>query len=404
MFPFLKKIFPQKADRPDAPVVIFDFGSRSVKLLLCRYRNEKVEVLAGRKVVYPQNAVDDDELVDPAAIQPLLLESLAQLFEKKNLPHPISAVVGIGGLGVSGYTSQIVYRRAKIQKTISDPEFKTILTRVEERAGQVMKKLIAWETASGNEPALINSEVLELTVDGYAVAAPIGSSGEKLSFTIYNAYTPGANHRRIVALLSQLNCKVLSMSSSMYATLRSVMAARAEGLNALVIDIGANATEVGIIKEGRIIGHAGFEVAGDSFSSSIASGLGKDPALGEELKLGYSAAKLPEEVQKEIRELVGFDCKVFFSGVKLLLEEFPGYSGMPEQVFLAGGGSLLPGVVSYLQAAMGQERADLKVDSVKALLPVDLRSFVDRTGRINSSADIAPLSVALDAADLLEEE
>jgi len=391
----------ERTNSSKTPVLVFDFGTTSVKILRCNYSMDKVEILDGRKVVYPAGVISGDELEHGERLLEPLAEAVAVL-SGDDKQEVFSAVVGIGGLSVAGFTSQINYRRARTESTITAAEFQSILKKVENRADQIMRKLIAWETAEGNTSKLINSEVLDLSLDGYPVASPVGSAGKKLSFIVYNSYTKEVNLQAITALIADLKLDLVSVSPTMYAQLRLLLENSDQNFSGLLLDVGGKTTELGLVTNGRIIGHLAFDVAGESFSRSIAEELEEDLERGESLKLGFSAGKLPEELSKDVREIVASDCKVFLSGVELLLKEFPGTQGVPKQIYVSGGGGLLPGLVASIQTASSGEETGSKIAiSALGISPKEIGGYQDLTGKLNSAADFPAVTVALDAADLV---
>ncbi|PIR97175.1 MAG: hypothetical protein COT91_02830 [Candidatus Doudnabacteria bacterium CG10_big_fil_rev_8_21_14_0_10_41_10] len=395
--PFTKK---EKQSQKNTPALVFDFGTESVKVLLCNYVEDRVEILDGAKVKYNLGGINLDQNFLSQNLVEQLSGPVKSLIDKSKNPVKL-AVIGIGGLTVEGYTSKINYRRVNENKEITETEFKEILKRVEERADQIMRKTIAWETAESEVVALISSEVLDISLGGYSMATPVGSNGEKLSFVVYNSYTKEKNLKTIVETVKNLGLQVVSVTVDSYAVMRVVVDSQGESVSAVVLDIGAKTTDVGIIDAGRILGHAGLDLAGSSFTQSIAEELHKEIPEAEAAKFAFASAKLDGDIMKEVRGAVASDCKVFVSGVELVLKEFPGLSGIPDKVYLVGGGSLLPGIIAGLQSSTwgesGEYESWLRADN---LLPKDIEGFVDLTGQLNSSADVPILSVALDSIDL----
>lgn len=404
-WPSFKKIFSKTADQASRykNILVIDFGTASAKLLLCDYQSESVDILDGKKIVYPAHCVSGDELQHEGDLRPLFAAALEELKQKNKLSGLSAVVAGIGGLSVSGFTSQINYRRAKTKTTIEDAEFRSILKRIEERADQMMKRLIAWETASGEQAVLLGSEVLNLTVDGYEVATPVGSDGERLGFLVYNSYVKAGNLKKITGLLRSLDLELVSLTSSMYAVMRSVLEEKTGRPTFLVIDVGAATTEVGVVKSGRIIGHSGFDVAGESFSRSIADEFGVSPEEAELIKLRFSSGQLDREQAGKVREQVSIDCKVLASGVELLVKEFPGLDLKSSNLELCGGGGLLTGVASYLQSNWQDGGSPSDATTVSQLLPKNFTGFIDHTDKLHSSADVPPVCIALDARDIVSD-
>ncbi|OGE80203.1 MAG: hypothetical protein A2826_01700 [Candidatus Doudnabacteria bacterium RIFCSPHIGHO2_01_FULL_43_23] len=393
--------FQKKSVKKSVPALVFDFGSSAVKVLLCVYTPGGVEVLDGQKLKYPQDSFNSEERIIEGSINVQLMEVKKNLLARNEGIFPKVAVVGLGGLNVNGFTSVINYRRANADKKITEIEFKNILKRVEDRADQIMRKMINWETGTDENIRLINSEVLKLMVNGYETESPVGTVGEKLTFEVYNSYTHRENLDTVLGAVKTLGLDVVSATATCYTVLRTVRDIVGENGSGVLIDIGAKGSEVGVIDRGRILGHSSFEVAGDAFTNSIAEDLSFDTEQAEMAKLGYSSGKLSNAQMKDVREVVASDCKVLFSGVELVLKEFPGLEEIPAKFFLIGGGSLLPGVSSLWQSAsVSDETAPVEFQG-ELLEPKKLTGYIDKTGKLNSPADIPVLALALDSFDLI---
>ena len=395
---FFKKKENQNKDFTNA--LVFDFGSGSLKILVCRYTKEGAEIIDGRKLNYGSGngILETVNILD--AFRDPLAEKIAEL--TADIEKPEKAVIGVSGQRVEGYTSHINYRRARPDEKIDKAEFNIILQRVEQRADQLMRKMIAFETAAGNSVALTNSEVLEVTLDGYAVASPVGSHGEKISFVVYNGYAQGEFLAAATKLVETQGLDIVSTAPTVYAESRNLLESANPNASFCVIDIGEYASEIGVVWEGRILGHVSFGVAGHSFTESIASALQLDHAAAETAKFGFTAGKLTDKMALEIREAVEADCKVFLSGLELVLSDFPGLQEFPSQFYVCGGGSLLPAILSTLRSA--EWRTDLAVPKkirFDQANPALFRGYSDKSARLISPADTPTLTLALDATDLL---
>ena len=265
--------FQKKSVKKSVPALVFDFGSSAVKVLLCVYTPGGVEVLDGQKLKYPQDSFNSEERIIEGSINVQLMEVKKNLLARNEGIFPKVAVVGLGGLNVNGFTSVINYRRANADKKITEIEFKNILKRVEDRADQIMRKMINWETGTDENIRLINSEVLKLMVNGYETESPVGTVGEKLTFEVYNSYTHRENLDTVLGAVKTLGLDVVSATATCYTVLRTVRDIVGENGSGVLIDIGAKGSEVGVIDRGRILGHSSFEVAGDAFTNSIAEDL-----------------------------------------------------------------------------------------------------------------------------------
>ena len=403
---FLSKLKSNQSRNAPRSALVFDFGTSAVKILLCDYFDDRVEVVGGTKVKFPKEVFGEEGTItqiDP--LEKLLDASIAALVNKAKRSRPALALLGLSDLNASGYTSKINYRRAHPERSITEAEFQNILRQVEMRANQIMQKMIRWQTGDGETAALVNSEVLDLKLDGYQIASPVGSAGKNLVFTVYNAYTKEQTLKLLASLFRRLKFSLLSISCSIYPAMRALLDSFGDDLSAVVVDIGGEITDVGVISKGRILGHTAFGIAGSAFSKTIAEAMDLDIERAEMLKLAFAGGKLENNSMKDVRAIVGTDCKVFLSGVELVLKDFPGIRDLPSQVVVFGGGSLLPGVISSFQTYEWKQFSPSSDQQLKVihLQPQKLTGFKDLTTKLISPADVAPLAVALDGQDLVLE-
>ena len=396
------KFFNNKKDsQTDSTALAFDFGTSSVKILACRYGEEGVEILGGKKVLYPKDVYFGDGSFHPERAELALKEGVNALLAELQLAPINRAAVGISNGKVEGYSSKITYRRANSEKKISDAEYQNILKLVENRADQIMRRMISWELGENQQIALISSEILDLTLDGYSVTSVTGSTGTKLEFIVYNGYAERSASQSIMGMLKGLGLEVKITTPTIYSALRNIADSFGPDTSACLIDMGDKVSEVGIILSGRIMGHIPFDVAGGSFTKNIANALDRDEDEAAMLKLGFAAGKIPKALADEIHEQIATDCKVFVSGVELILSEFPGVQQVPPLICLCGGGSVLPGVLASLQSAEWKSKLvrakNIRVQHIK---PEHLKKYSDVSGKLGSPADIGALSVAIDSADL----
>ncbi len=378
--------------------LVLDFGTTCVKSLSCRYFSDRVEIIGGKKLAYPDDVFDSRGGIK----QDSLNENLRQIIEQLSFDSEdkISrAVIGIGGLGVEGYSSRINFRRVDKRRPIDPDEFESIVKKIESRAGEIVRKLVSADT-EGRSSALLNSEILDVSLDGESVESPIGRPGESVSLLVYNSYIPEAVIGSIVKLVRGAGLTVVSATSTAYAILRCLIdTPNADGIIG-VVDVGGGSSELGIISDGRILGHRELPMAGASFTQNISQQTGRPREDAELLKLGFAAAALPEDTMADIREVVAYDCKVYAAGVELILKDFPGLKRMPEKLVFAGGGCLLPGVLAAFQQPDWAENSGTEASQ---LLPKFLPRFKDLTGLIDSPADVPPVAIAVDAIDIISE-
>ena len=94
-------------------------------------------------------------------------------------------------------------------------------------------------------------------------------------------------------------------------------------------------------------------------------------------------------------ELLSADAEVLLQGLALSVKELSRGERLPTNIYLCGGGSLLPELT--LEMVKNNWASGLpfpREPHIRHLVPPDVRNLTDSTGQLSSPQDIAPMGLA----------
>lgn len=315
-------------------------------------------------------------------------------------------IIGIAGELVKGTTTTVHYERLKSEMKIDLPELKNIIQKVQWKAFDRIRQQIAWETGHSEiEVKLINAAIVDVRIDGYCVANPVGFQGRDVSISVFNAYAPMIHLGALQTIADKLGLELISIAAEPYAVARSMGVEDILDFNAVFIDIGGGTTDIAIVRNGGLEGTKMFALGGRAFTKRLAQELGVNYEEAEMLKIKYAEDKLGKDVSYKIEKILENDCDVWLSGVEMALSEFAEADLIPHKFFLCGGGSGLPGIKKALQSSKWIKNLPFaKPVKVSFLQPRDVANIIDETGEMKDPQDITPMGLANLGLDLVGEE
>lgn len=400
-FPWLK--LGPKAKKSAACAL--DIGTEFVKALI-------FETVEGRGLIkgvgrYRQRLSDmhGGVVTDIAGVIKNCEKALAQAAESASY-LPKSAIIGIAGELVKGTTTTVRYSRAQSKVHINIPELKEIIAKVQRRAFERARAVLAWETGQRElDVRLVNAAIVDVKIDGYKVTNPIGFQGKEVEVGIFNAFAPIVHLGALQTIADSLHLDLLSVAAEPYAVARAVTEEQSVEFSAIFIDIGGGTTDIAVVRAGGVEGTKMFALGGRAFTKRLGQVFDLPFVKAEELKLSYSHDRLPAKRAKEVAKALVADAQVWLTGVELALEEFGLTDLLPSRILLCGGGANLPEIQQVLkQAEWPKPLPFARQPTVHFIKIEDITRLTDETNELKSPQDITPLSLANIGIDLVGEE
>jgi len=151
-----------------------------------------------------------------------------------------------------------------------------------------------------------------------------------------------------VDVLKRVNLKPLAFDLESISLARALMTLDKESAPKLLMDIGMRTTNLNIFEHQGVRQNLSFNVAGNHFTKAIAKGLSLPLKEAEKLKHRLSFTPKTDQ-EKSALKFVETEFKKIFNATKKLLSYFETENhAKVDEIILAGGSALFPGLDQYL--------------------------------------------------------
>ena len=318
-----------------------DIGTEFVKAVLGRpAKKGNIEILGVSKVKQQDGSMYNGAIADIPAVVATCEKAVMKVEEESGEEANLT-IVGIAGELIKGNTTTVHYARKDPKKPITETEMQNIITRVQQKSGEVARKTVALETGNKNvEVRLINSAIVSLMIDGYKISNPIGFNGSDVVIQFYTAFAPMIHVSAIEKVCAELNLDLLTVAVEPFAVCRACLGDELDSnFSGVVMDIGGGTTDIAIIDDGGVEGTKMFSIGGRSFTHQIEETLGVDYETAEKHKLDFDSGKLDDALKAKVETALSRNLSVWFTGVEVALEEFESAGSLPRNIILCGGGA-----------------------------------------------------------------
>ncbi|MBI4032097.1 rod shape-determining protein [Candidatus Berkelbacteria bacterium] len=316
---------------------------------------------------------------------------------------PEQVIIGIAGELVKGTTTTIKYVRPEPTTKITHEELQEILQKVQRRAHDRARALLAWETGHAEiDVRLVNAAIVDVRIDGYKVTNPLGFQGREVQVGIYSAFAPIVHLGALQTIAEELQLDLLSVTAEPYAVARVMGPDESSEFSAIFIDIGGGTTDIAVVNNGGLIGTKMFAIGGRTFTKRLMTVESSTFTEAEERKLAYAAGTLGKKEETAVHDALQADVNVWLSGVELTLGEFTNVELLPSRILLCGGGSNLPDIERVLgEPAWSKRLPFARKPAIHFLKPAEIPTVKDATKSLGTIQDVTPMALANLAIDLV---
>jgi len=388
-FSFLKLKKEKKED-----LLIFDIGSSGVKGLILEKEGRKNRVKR-----FASKSFEKFGIFQTTAFEKDLLEkTISEVIEKLKLKNQTLTKIRLIGLSpevLKGRITALSFERSNPEKIIDKEEEKIILDLILDKAQRkVAEKFKENYKIAPSEFQVLKKEVIETKISGYKVSSILSQKGKLFHFRILVVFT----------LKNYL--KIFNLIKKSFISKEATLVHKVEGLipwlknkknfSGIFVDIGSRFTQVFLVKDGLLKWMREFEAGGDIFTQALSENLGLTQKEAENLKLRFSKGELSSGSKKMIEEILAQPLNFWFNRLKQEFEEYGDkfHFVFPQDFYLFGGGSLLPGIKRILRNGDRSNLPTLNSPKVKFILPKDL-PIKDESGFLKGPQETGIVFLAL---------
>lgn len=405
MFEFFKKT--KNTTQPTH--LTLDIGTEFIKTVLFRRVNGEVQVIGYDRAPQKHNAMQGAMIINLNnvidVVDMAVGKTIAMAHEvtgEEDIPIPTSVILGIAGELVKGVVIEVNIERDDPDKVINEREVAEVIEQIKKQAFQDAVADIAKDTGvKTDQIAEIETAVNSVYIDGNKVDSPIGFRGKELTYKVYSTFAPKIHLNSIRDVAKALRLQVDGVYVQPYALAMGVQQARTERFNGIFIDIGGGTTDVAIVEHGAIVGTRMFAYGGRVFTKRLEQDLKIDYIAAEQMKIDYSDQKLDKADTAKVKKALKKDISLWVQGVEIALAEFAEVGSFPTNIYLCGGGALLPEIMEALIAHPWlQVLPFVKFPKVNFLFPNQIAQVIDKTKTVTQAMDVTPLALSRMSLDL----
>ena len=377
-----------------------------MKALIARVKQDDLEIIGVGRAHQQLSDMQAGAIADIAGVVTNCETALSQAEEQAGVTAR-AAIIGIAGELVKGTTTTVKFTRKKPSTPLDIVEMEKIITLVQQRAEDRAKQQLAWELGGKDvQIRLVNSALVNIEIDRYAVTNPIGFQGKEVVVQLYTAFAPMIHIGALERTAQELDLDLMAVAAEPFAVARSVIGNEPNAtMSSILMDIGGGTTDIAVLHEGGVQGTKMFGIGGRAFTRAIEKDMGVEFNQAEEIKLALGTSRIPRHKVAAIERSLGKTLDVWLSGVELALGEFTGLDHLPHQIMLCGGGSSLDLLVDRLERSDWYRQLPFtRRPTVQRIQPEQVVGISDVTGSVTDHTFITAMGLLRVGLDTLQQQ
>ena len=388
-----------KKQTPKDAFLVLDIGTKIIKAVIFFVEDDKIIVSGyGKELQKLENYTKDvKRLADFCKVAIFRAQKEARLRKVRGV------ILGFGGGFVKGETFSQKFFREEPQKFIDTAELKNILQRFQWKAKEEICRQP--EESVSCPPKILQSWICEARIDGYQVANPFDFQGKEVMLSVFNSYCTSDFLNFLEEFVNFLKLDLLGVFDEEFAVYQVLSRISTPNFSAILIDVGGVTTQISLVRKGVFEKSVGFSIGSKNFTELLIKSFGVSELEAEDIKIRYSKGGLGYGVAKRIAKIFEPTVALWYEALNLALEEFPFRNYLPGQIYLFGGGSLLPEIKNGLVKKRAKENLAVLSDfKAEILSPEFFKNFVEGLEEYGLPQDTIPLGVAASFSWTLEKE
>lgn len=395
--PFLK--MSSKKDLIEGEnIVALDIGTEKLKSLLFTVDDLGVKVKKVSRIEQQQHAMKSGIIKNLDTVLENCRLTISELNDK--IPqdeYPQKVIMGIAGEYIQGVSIVVNYQReVNYEKEVTEKEERKILVQIQNKIEISGKEDLSQRIGLTNE----DIEILHITqtgleIGGMPVDSLVGYKGRDVRLNFYASFAPKTYTEALKKVASELKMQVLSIVSQPFSVARAYSGSTNRDFSAIFIDIGGGTTDLAIVEKGNVVETKMFAFGGRTFTKEIAKILDLEYRFAEQRKIKYSKKELNKELARDVQKIVYPVAKLWMKTLRSAFSYCDDISSFPTQIYLCGGGALLPEIKEVMLEFPWKKFLPFPVvPKIEFFTPENLDNIKDNSGNLRYLFDVTPASLA----------
>ena len=405
--PFLKTSSKSSLREGDN-IVALDIGTEQLKSILFSINDLGIEVKKISRVEQQQHAMKSGIIKNLDTVLENCRLAISELTDR--LPEeqfPKNVVMGIAGEYIQGVSIVVNYQREEnYEKEVTEKEEGRILSQIRHKIEASGKEDLSQRIGLTND----DIEILHITqtgleIGGMPVDSLVGYKGRDVRLHFYASFAPRTYTEALKKVASEIQLNVLGIVSQPFAVARAYSGSSNRDFSAIFIDIGGGTTDIAVVEKGNVVETKMFAFGGRTFTKEIAKMLDLEYRYAEQRKIKYSQKTLNRELSRDVQKIVYPVAKLWMKTLKSALSYCDDISSFPTQIYLCGGGSLLPEMKEVMLEFPWKKFLPFPVvPKIDFFTPEKLDCIKDNSGNLRNIFDITPAALTKFVYDMKEKE
>ncbi|HSX39831.1 MAG TPA: pilus assembly protein PilM [Candidatus Saccharimonadales bacterium] len=371
-----------------------DISADSAKCLAFYNENGVNKIIGVGKQAMEQNAIRSGSIVEydqvEQAVEDAVMQATEDLEERSH-----QTIIGVSGdmcLGhmttarvVRGTGAPVTQKElAELSKKIIDSSFAEANNKIAQITGN-----------SDIELELITSTPVYTKLDEKLTNQAVGVSAETVELAIYAAFSPTYHVRNLQRLSKKLGLNLIAIGSEMYALISVLKKVKTKHLDCIIMDIGSDTTDIGIVFGGGIVSTRTLSIGGKHFTEMVSQKMGITYKEADNVKKSYALGKLTKSESLIVQSSLQDVLDIWLDGIELTFGEFTGVKTFSPNIYLVGGSSQLPDIMELVSKEPWTHSIPFKNPPEFYKIGLDeLTSITDATGRAATPDFVLPASLS----------
>jgi cell division protein FtsA len=395
--PFLKPSSRKKVLEGEN-IVALDIGTELLKSLLFTTNKLGIEVKKVSRIDQQQHAMKSGIIKNLDTVLENCRLAISELNDK--IPqdkYPKKVIMGIAGEYIQGVSIVVNYQREEKHDTeVTQKEERKILSQIQNKIEDSGKEDLSQRIGLTNE----DIEILHITqtgleIGGMPVDSLVGYKGRDVRLHFYASFAPKTYTEALKKVASELNMQSLGIVSQPFTVARAYAGSTNRDFSAIFIDIGGGTTDIAIVEKGNVVETKMFAFGGRTFTKEISKILDIKYRYAEQRKIKYSKKELKKELARDVQTIVYPVAKLWMKTLKSAFTYCDDITSFPTQIYLCGGGALLPEIKEVMLEFPWKKFLPFPVvPKIDFFTPEKLDDIKDNSGKLRHIFDITPASLA----------
>ncbi|MDD2731885.1 MAG: hypothetical protein PHI53_01665 [Candidatus Pacebacteria bacterium] len=386
--------FNKRSIKKDKLFLALDIGTESIKALIFSYNNndKKIKVLADglayleEYMKFSFTELENESLKKSISLAVNNAVSILESSEKRiKIKKKWQVFLGLPPNVLKAKVVSQSYLRSLPNKKISAREKDIISSDVLESAKKkISDNFLKNFGILSQDINWISLKIIESKIDGYLVPSIVGYEGKIVEFEIIGVFLPKNYWQSFDGIFNSLKLEIkevvhLSEALPIFSKDRKDCG--------IFLDVGADITQIFVLKEGRIIHVDDFKSGGRLFNQTLSELWGLDRETIRTMIINYSKRLLTESAAKRIKEVFSPDKSAWAKSIKIHLKRIKNREAFP--CFIFGGASQIPEIEESLK-----EIGDFDCRRTEVLSLKDFKTVEDENKRLNNPQYIPCLLIS----------